>query len=246
MESVIKLENVSKKYKIPHVRTNNLKSYLIHFRKMRIFEEFYALKNINLEVKAGEFIGVIGRNGSGKSTLLKIIAGILYPTTGRVIVNGKISPFLELGVGFNPELSARENIFLYSAILGLSKKETIERYPAILEFSELERFIDSPLKNFSSGMQVRLAFSVAIQSDAPILLVDEVLAVGDARFQDKCFSVFEKFKSEGRTIIFVSHDMESIKRFCDRVVLMVRGKKIIQGKPDNMVEMYLEDIKSSN
>lgn len=244
MDNIIKLINVSKKYKIPHIGTNNLKSYLIHFRKMRTFEEFYALKNINLEIKTGEFIGVIGRNGSGKSTLLKIIAGILYPTSGEVIIQGKISPFLELGVGFNPELSARENIFLYSAILGLSKKETLERYPAILEFSELEQFIDSPLKNFSSGMQVRLAFSVAIQSHAPILLVDEVLAVGDAQFQEKCFSVFEKFKLEGRTIIFVSHDMGAIKRFCDRVILMVRGKEIIQGNPDDIINLYLQDIRS--
>jgi ABC-type polysaccharide/polyol phosphate transport system ATPase subunit len=243
MDPIIKIKNISKLFRIPHVQTNNLKTYLIHFRKMRTYEEFYALKNINFEIMPGEFIGIIGRNGSGKSTLLKIIAGILTPTSGEVIVNGDVSPFLELGVGFNPELSARENIFLYSSILGLSKREAIKRYSRVLKFSELERFIDSPLKTFSSGMQVRLAFSVAIQSDAPILLVDEVLAVGDAPFQEKCFSVFENFKREGRTIVFVSHAMESILRFCDRVLLLQRGEEISSGAPDEMVKMYMASLR---
>ncbi len=242
MESIIQLIDVSKMFKIPHIQTNNLKSYLIHFRKMRTYEEFYALKDINFEIKPGEFIGIIGRNGSGKSTLLKLIAGILRPTSGDIFVNEKISPFLELGVGFNPELSARENIFLYSSILGLSRKEAVEKFSNVLEFSELERFIDTPLKNFSSGMQVRLAFSVAIQSNAPILLVDEVLAVGDAPFQEKCFSVFEKFKKVGKTIVFVSHNMVSISRFCDRVAYLKRGKEVVIGKPEEMIDMYCHDI----
>lgn len=230
-------------FKIPHVKNYNLKSYIIHFRKMRLYEEFYALKNINLEIKPGEFLGIIGRNGMGKSTLLKIIAGILHPTSGDVSVNGKISPFLELGVGFNPELTARENIFLYSSILGLSRREVIDKFSHIVAFSELERFIDSPLKNFSSGMQVRLAFSVAIESDAPILLVDEVLAVGDAPFQQKCFPVFDKFKEEGRTIVFVSHDMDSVANYCDRVLYLKSGSEMVVGAPDAMIAMYERDVK---
>jgi lipopolysaccharide transport system ATP-binding protein len=243
MEHIIKLINVSKMFKIPHVKTNNLKSYLIHFRDMRTYEVFYVFRGINLEIRQGEFIGIIGRNGAGKSTLLKIIAKILYPTSGEVIVNEKISPFLELGVGFNPELSARENIFLYGSILGLSKKEAQLKFPAILEFSGLERFIDSPLKTFSGGMQVRLAFSVAIQSDAPILLVDEVLAVGDAPFQEKCFFVFEKLKKEGRTIVFVSHDMASISGFCDRVCYLKSVDKIVSGSPEDVIRLYLDDTR---
>lgn len=245
MKNIIKINNLSKMFKIPHVKTYDLKSYIIHFRKMRTYEEFYALKNINLEIKPGEFIGMIGRNGTGKSTLLKIIAGILLPTSGNVVVNGKISPFLELGVGFNPELSARENIFLYSSILGLSKKEAHAKFPEAVEFSELEKFIDSPLKNFSSGMQVRLAFSVAIQAEAPILLVDEVLAVGDAPFQKKCFPVFEQFKRHKRTIVFVSHDMNSVERFCDRVYYLKRNEEITEGHPDEMIRLYEDETKKN-
>jgi ABC-type polysaccharide/polyol phosphate transport system ATPase subunit len=242
MNEIIKLVNVSKIFKIPHVKTYDLKSYIIHFRKMRTFEKYFALNDITLNVKPGEFIGIIGPNGSGKSTLLKLIAGILCPTSGDVVVNGKISPFLELGVGFNPELSGRDNIFLYSSILGLSKKETLAKYDQILEFSELERFIDSPLKTFSSGMQVRLAFSVAIQSNAPILLVDEVLAVGDAAFQVKCHATFANFINEGRTILYVSHDMSSISRFCTKVVYLKRGKEAFVGDTKTMIQRYLHEL----
>jgi lipopolysaccharide transport system ATP-binding protein len=243
MKTIIKIYNLSKMFKIPHIKNYNLKSYIIHFRKMRLYEEFYALKNLNLEIRSGEFIGVIGRNGAGKSTLLKIIAGILHPTSGNVSVKGKISPFLELGVGFNPELTARENVFLYSSILGLSRREVFDKFSHIVAFSELERFVDSPLKNFSSGMQVRLAFSVAIQSDAPILLVDEVLAVGDAPFQQKCFPVFERFKEKGKTIILVSHDMESVERFCDRVAYLRSGSEMLVGAPGAMIKLYEGDVK---
>jgi len=242
MSEIITLDNISKMFKIPHMHTNNLKTFLLHFRKTRTYEEFYALKEINLEIKKGEFVGIIGRNGCGKSTLLKIIAGILNPTTGNVYVDGDIAPFLELGVGFNPELSARENIFLYSSILGLTKKEALERYSMILEFSELERFIDAPLKNFSSGMQVRLAFSVTIQSNAPILLVDEVLAVGDVSFQEKCFSVFNEFKEQDKTIVFVSHDMNSIARFCDRVFLLRSGREAVSGNSHEIINLYLNEM----
>jgi len=240
--SVISVRNLSKMFKIPHMRANYLKTYLLNFGKARTHEKFYALKNISIDIARGEFVGVIGRNGSGKSTLLKLIAGILYPTSGEIIVKDTLSPFLELGVGFNHELSARENIFLYCSILGLSKKESMENFPKILEFSELEHFLDSPLKTFSSGMQVRLAFSVAIQAKSPILLVDEVLAVGDAPFQQKCFSVFEQFKKDGKTIVFVSHDMQSILRFCDKVILLQNGEEVVEGKPQKIVDVYFNGL----
>ena len=231
-------------FKIPHLRVDYLKTYLLNFGKARSHEKFYALKDINLDIMRGDFVGIIGRNGSGKSTLLKLVAGILYPTSGEVIVRDAISPFLELGVGFNHELSARENIFLYCSVLGLSKKESMESFPKILEFSELEQFLDSPLKTFSSGMQVRLAFSVAIQAKSPILLVDEVLAVGDAPFQQKCYAVFEQFKKEGKTIVFVSHDMGSILRFCDKVVLLQNGEEVIEGEPKDVVDVYTKRLSS--
>lgn len=241
MDTMIRISALSKMFRIPHVKTNNLKSYILHFRTMRLYEEFHVLKDIGLEVERGEFLGIIGRNGTGKSTLLKLIAGILVPTSGTVVVNGRISPFLELGVGFNPELTARENIFLYSSILGLSRKGISAKFANIVEFSELERFIDSPLKNFSSGMHVRLAFSVAIQSDAPVLLIDEVLAVGDEPFQQKCFPVFDRFKKEKRTIIFVSHDLEAVEQYCDRVAYLKSGSEMILGEPQEMVTRYRND-----
>jgi len=242
MNSVIEVKNLSKVFRIPHMRTDYLKTYLLNFIKARTHEKFYALKNISINIAKGKFVGIIGRNGSGKSTLLKLIAGILYPTSGEVHVKDTISPFLELGVGFNHELSARENIFLYCSVLGLSKQESRERFPKILEFSELEHFIDSPLKTFSSGMQVRLAFSVAIQAKSPILLVDEVLAVGDAPFQQKCFNVFEQFKREGKTIVYVSHNMESIQRFCDKVILLQNGEEVVEGSPQKIVDTYLNSL----
>ena len=245
MDSVISVRNLSKMFKIFHMRTDYLKTYLLNIGKARTHEKFYALKNISIDITRGEFVGIIGRNGSGKSTLLKLIAGILYPTSGEIIVKDTISPFLELGVGFNHELSARENIFLYCSVLGLSKKESMESFPKILEFSELEHFLDSPLKTFSSGMQVRLAFSVAIQAKSPILLVDEVLAVGDAPFQQKCFSVFNQFKKEGKTIVFVSHDMQSILRFCDKVILLQNGEEVVEGKPQKIVDVYLKGLSPS-
>jgi ABC-type polysaccharide/polyol phosphate transport system ATPase subunit len=242
MQNIIQARNVSKVFRIPHLRTAFLKSYLINFKKARSYESFHALKNLSLSIQPGEFIGLIGKNGSWKSTLLKLIAEILYPTSGTIEVHAPISSFLELGVGFNPELTARDNIFLYCAIMGMSRKEAEESFPEILEYSELEHFIDSPLKTYSSGMQVRLAFSVAIQARSPILLVDEVLAVGDAAFQKKCFQTFEQFKNEGKTIIFVSHDMDSIQRFCDRVIFLQNGEEISEGKPKEIVKRYMQSL----
>ena len=238
MSCIIRMRDITKIYKIPHLKTYDLKSYIVHLAKTRRYELLYALKDINLEIEKGEFVGLIGRNGSGKSTLLKIIAGILVPTKGEVYVEGDISPFLELGVGFSQELSAKENILLYSSILGISKKRAVQSIDEILEFSELEEFIDSPLKTFSSGMQVRLAFSVAIQSEAPIILVDEVLAVGDFAFQKKCYAVFNRFKEEKRTIIYVSHSMDAISTFCDRVFYLRRGEEVLCGSPNDMIKLY--------
>jgi ABC-2 type transport system ATP-binding protein len=238
MKPIISVKNVSKKFVIAHERENSLKRTLLNFWKKKTYEEFYALKDVSFEINRGEFVGIIGRNGSGKSTLLKILAGIYSPTSGNVIVDGTISPFLELGVGFNGELSGRDNIFLYGAVLGLSKKEIESKFKEIVEFAELSKFIDMKMKNYSSGMYVRLAFSVAIQSRAPILLVDEVLAVGDANFQAKCFDVFERYKKEGKTVVLVTHDMGAVEKWCDRCVLLEEGIVKENGKPNTIILKY--------
>jgi len=239
---MIKVENVSKSFKIPHEKNTTLKSSIASTLRLggSSYSLFQALSDINFEVKEGEFFGIIGRNGSGKSTLLKILATIYQPEIGKVSIDGRVSPFLELGVGFNPELTAKENVFLNGAILGLTKKEISDKFESIIEFAELEDFVDMKLKNFSSGMQVRLAFSVAIQAQAEILLIDEVLAVGDANFQEKCFRTFKKMKSEGRTIVFVSHDMDSIREFCDRAALIHNSKIEVIGSVDKAVQRYNE------
>ncbi|MBS3145164.1 ABC transporter ATP-binding protein [Candidatus Woesearchaeota archaeon] len=224
MDAII-LENVSKTFKIPHDYKAGIKSYLLGFFNLtHCYERFHALKNINLRVRQGEFLGIIGPNGSGKSTLLKIIANVIQPTTGRVLVHGKISPFLELGVGFQGELTVKENVYLYGVLLGIQQKEIARRFDSIIHFAELERFIDTKLKNLSSGMLARLGFSIAIQVDADILLVDEVLAVGDEAFQEKCYSIFRKFKREGKTILLVSHDKSLIRKFADRTIRLHHEK----------------------
>ncbi len=235
----IKLENVSKSFYIPTEQKNTIKSYFLNpFHKPKL-RKFDALKDISFEVKRGEFLGIIGRNGSGKSTLLKLIAGIYEPDSGKITVNGKIVPFLELGVGFNPELSGRENIFLNGTILGMSRKYLEEKFDEIVNFAEVRDFIDMPLKNYSSGMQVRLAFAITTVTDGDIYLMDEVLAVGDANFQEKCFKVLKNLISAGKTIVFVSHDLESIDKFCDRVILL--SEHVIEkiGKPQEAVNTYL-------
>ena len=239
---IIEVKNVSKSFKLPHEKVDSLREGLTSFfTNKKTFDVFDALKDVSFEVEKGDFLGIIGRNGSGKSTLLKVMAGIYEPDKGKVIVKEKISPFLELGVGFNPELTARENVFLNGIVLGLSHKQVEAKYDEIVAFSGLEKFMDSKLKNFSSGMQVRLAFSVAIQSPAPILLIDEVLAVGDADFQAKCFNVFRRLKKEGRTIIFVSHDLSSIQQFCDKVIWMEKGKINKIGYAQDVISTYLND-----
>lgn len=220
----ISTEYLTKMFRVPVERSNSLRELAQRGFRPVAKRRFEALHDISIDVKRGEFYSVIGPNGSGKSTLLKIMAGIYRPTSGKVQVTGRLSPFIELGVGFNAELTARENVFLSGAILGLSRQRVAERFDEIVQFSELADFMDQRLKNYSSGMLVRLAFAVAIQAHADILLVDEVLAVGDASFQEKCFDVFRRFKTEGRTIVFVSHDMASVQQFSDRVLLLDRGR----------------------
>ena len=236
-EVAIRVQGVSKDFKLPHEKSSSIKSSLINFRK-RGYEVQHALKDVTFEIKEGEFFGIVGRNGSGKSTLLKILAGIYQPTKGSVEVRGKLVPFIELGVGFNPELTGRDNVYLNGALMGFSEKEVSKMYKDIVDFAELERFMDQKLKNYSSGMQVRLAFSMAVRSDADILLIDEVLAVGDAAFQRKCFEYFKTLKKNKKTVVFVSHDMGSIREFCDRALLIDSNHIKDIGKPGDIANKY--------
>ena len=235
---IIESRNLTKVFKVPHEPVRSVKENLATIFRRRRYEQFKALEKVSFDVAPGEFVSIIGPNGCGKSTLLKIIAGIYTPTAGSLVVRDRVSPFLELGVGFNGDLTARENIYLYGAILGLTRREVHEKFDDIVRFSELERFVDTRLRNFSSGMYVRLAFATAIQGDAPILLFDEVLAVGDARFQQKCFALFERMKEQEKTIVFVSHDMGSVQRFSDRVILLDRGRKALEGPAKLVIDAY--------
>jgi ABC-type polysaccharide/polyol phosphate transport system ATPase subunit len=234
----ISCEGVSKHFRIPLDRSTTLKYRVTHLRSSARYHDFHALQDISFEVPEGQFLGIIGHNGSGKSTLLKILSRIYTPESGSVTVNGKVSPFLELGVGFNPELTARENVYLNGAVLGLTHAELDSRLDSIIAFAELENFVDQKLKNYSSGMQVRLAFSVAIQADAQILLMDEVLAVGDARFQEKCFDVFARYKREGRTVVLVTHDVGSVNLYCDRALLLDHGRLHKDGPSGEVTSLY--------
>lgn len=245
-DTAIKIEHVSKTFKLPHEKNTSIKSAAINFYKSkRTFEKQRALQDISFEIKKGEFFGIVGRNGSGKSTLLKLLAGIYTADEGAVTVNGKLTPFIELGVGFSPELSGRENVFLNGSLFGFSREEMSVMYRDIVEFAELGRFMDQKLKNYSSGMQVRLAFSIAIRVQSDILLLDEVLAVGDAAFQQKCFDYFEELKQQKRTVVFVSHDMNAVRRFCSRAVYIKDSKLILQGTPSQVADVYLEENMSS-
>jgi len=245
-EKIIALKNVNKVFNLPTEKVYSLKETLINFARGKLaYKKIHVLRDINLEIKKGEFLGIIGRNGSGKSTLLKIIAGIYEPTSGKVVVKDKISSFLELGLGFNSDLSARDNVYLYCAILGMSKDETDRKIHGIFKFAGLEKFMNAPLKAFSSGMQVRLAFSAAIQTNAPILLVDEVLAVGDMDFQKKCLNVFRRFKKEGKTVIFVSHDMISVRGFCDKVICLENGGIAKVSGKEETINYYINAVKES-
>jgi ABC-2 type transport system ATP-binding protein len=238
-EPMIVVDNISKTFKLPHERQSGIKQIFVNmFRHRRGYERQRILKGVSFTVKRGEFFGIVGRNGSGKSTLLKLLAGIYAPDDGGIDVRGSLTPFIELGVGFNPELTGRENVFLNGALLGFNHKEMAAMYEDIVAFAELERFMDQKLKNYSSGMQVRLAFSIAIRAESDILLIDEVLAVGDAAFQAKCLDVFKELKARGRTIVFISHDMGMVRYFCDRAIMVKDGEIVAEGKPDKVSEVY--------
>ncbi|MGB4768382.1 MAG: ABC transporter ATP-binding protein [Candidatus Saccharimonas sp.] len=238
----IHVDQISKNFKLPHEKVDSIKSLFVNPFRIRDsvkVETQHALKDISFSINKGEFFGIVGRNGSGKSTLLKIIAGIYQPTKGNVKVNGRLVPFIELGVGFNPDLTGRENVYLNGALMGFSTREVELRYEAIVKFAELERFMDQKLKNYSSGMQVRLAFSVAtILAESDILLIDEVLAVGDADFQRKCFEYFKHLKREGKTVIFVTHDMGAVIEYCDRAILINESKLIKSGSSEKIAVEY--------
>ncbi len=237
----IKVDRVSKHFMLPHERSHTLKSTLTGFlsgKRNRKSTKQRALKNISFEIYEGEFFGIVGRNGSGKSTLLKMLAGIYQPNKGTIEVNGKLVPFIELGVGFNGELTGRENVYLNGALLGFSKKEVDAQYEEIVAFAELEEFMDQKLKNYSSGMQVRLAFSLATRAKTDILLVDEVLAVGDADFQRKCFKYFRELKRQKKTVVFVSHDMSSVQEYCDRAILIENSELVLEGNSYDVGSAY--------
>ena len=241
MAAAIEVAGVSKSFQIPHEQRVYFKEYFIHPFRRTTYERNDALKDITFTVDAGEFFGVFGPNGSGKSTLLRILAGIYVPDQGRVRVNGLLSPFIELGVGFDLELNARDNIRINSTLAGLSKRQLDEKFDQILEFSELERFVDQRLKNYSSGMLVRLAYSIAIQIPFDVLFLDEVLAVGDESFQQKCFATFDRFKEEGKTVVLVTHALDLLSRFCDRVLLIENGVVRATGAPEDAIEVYREE-----
>jgi ABC-type polysaccharide/polyol phosphate transport system ATPase subunit len=235
---VIEVSGVSKAFRLPHERRTTLKEHLLHPFDRTSFEVQQALDDVTFSVDEGEFFGIIGPNGSGKSTLLKILAGIYRQDSGTVRVDGRLSPFIELGVGFNPELSARDNVRINGTLLGLGKHELDERFDAIFEFAGLTRFVDQKLKNFSSGMQVRLAYSIAIQVDFDLLLLDEVLAVGDAEFQEKCIATFQEFRARGKTIVLVTHGLEILTEYADRVLLLRNGEVETLGDADEVVSRY--------
>ena len=235
---VVSVNHVTKSFRIPLDKSATLKHRVVHLRSTSRYRQLLAVDDVSFDVHEGEFVGIIGRNGSGKSTLLKMLARIFRPSKGQIAINGKVSPFLELGVGFNPELTARENVLLNGAILGLSRKDLASRMEEMIHFAELEQFADTKLKNFSSGMQVRLAFTVAIQANAAVLLMDEVLAVGDARFQSKCFDVFNDYRRQGRTIILVTHDLGSVALYADRAIMLEHGKMVEDGHAADVTARY--------
>jgi ABC-2 type transport system ATP-binding protein len=234
------VEDLSKTFQMPKERVHTLKERALHPFRRAGSERLAALQHVSFAVEQGEFFGIVGRNGSGKSTLLKCLAGIYRADAGQIRVNGRMSTFIELGVGFNPDLAAYDNVVMNSVMLGVPPREARARFDEIIAFAELAEFVDLKIKNYSSGMLVRLAFSTAIQADADILLIDEVLAVGDAAFQQKCFDVFYRLRDEGRTILFVTHDMASVVRFCHRALLLERGEVVTIDKPEHAAQRYLE------
>jgi ABC-type polysaccharide/polyol phosphate transport system ATPase subunit len=236
--AAVSVKHVGKRFELPHEQYHTLKERALHPFRTRRFDTLQAVDDVSVEIAPGEFFGVVGRNGSGKSTLLKCLAGIYAIDEGELEINGRLSPFIELGVGFNPDLTARDNVIINAIMLGLSRKQARERFDDIIAFAELEEFLDLKLKNYSSGMYVRLAFATAVQVNADILLIDEVLAVGDAAFQQKCFDEFTRLRDEGRTMLFVTHDMGAVERFCDRAMLLERGHVVDIAEPSSIARQY--------
>ena len=236
---VIRLESVTQRFRVIQERPDTLRELFSKlFRHQSSYHDFEAVRNVSFDVPAGQMLAIIGRNGSGKSTLLKLIAGVYRPTRGTVRVSGSIAPLIELGAGFHHELTGRENILLNGLLMGYSKREMLARQQSIIEFADIGDFIDAPVKQYSSGMYMRLAFAVATEVDPQILLVDEIMAVGDAGFQEKCFARIRKFREAGKTILFVTHGMGDVQQYCDRVVLLEHGSVVLDGRPEDAIAMY--------
>lgn len=241
MVPAVDVRDVSKRFRVYHTRFSGLKERLVRFGRTD-YEMFWAVRNVSFHLRFGETLGLIGANGQGKSTLLQVIGGIIRPTEGSVTTRGRVAILLEVGAGFHPDLTGRENIYMNGSILGLTKKQIDERFDDIVHFAELENFIDNQIKHFSSGMYVRLGFSIAVHADPQILLVDEVLAVGDEAFQQKCLRRISEFQTVGKAILFVSHDLELVERTCDRVLLLENGRCVMQGAPRDVIAEYKRRI----
>jgi ABC-type polysaccharide/polyol phosphate transport system ATPase subunit len=238
-DPVIRLENVTQRFRVIHERPDTVRELFSKiFRHRSSYHDFEAVKNVSFDVPHGQAVGIIGRNGSGKSTLLKIIAGVYRPSKGTVTVNGSLAPLIELGAGFHHELTGRENILLNGLLMGYSKRDMMERQQAIIEFADVGEFIDAPVKQYSSGMYMRLAFAVAIEVDPQILVLDEILAVGDMGFQQKCFERIRRFRESGKTILLVTHSMAVVEEHCDRAILIDHGNIIVDGRADEAIAMY--------
>ena len=239
-QAAIEVRDLEKTFRIPHHQAHTLKERALHPFRRTTYQELHVLRGISFDVLQGEFFGIVGRNGSGKSTLMKCMAGIYGADAGEIRIAGRVSPFIELGVGFNPDLTSRENVVINAVMMGLTPREARARFDSIIDFAELGDFVDLKLKNYSSGMQVRLAFAVMVQSGSEVLLIDEVLAVGDAAFQQRCLDEFRRLRDEGRTIVLVTHDMEMVERFCHRAMLISGGEIEMIGDPGRVGARYLE------
>lgn len=238
MKPAVQISNLTKQFIVPHEVRDTLKENVLNFLKRKTYERFNAVNGVSFEIQRGEFVGIIGKNGSGKSTLLKMMAGIYGANTGKVQTQGRIIPFLELGIGFQPELTARENIFINGTLLGMTRKQIIQKFDQIVSFAEVENFLDLKIKNYSSGMRARLAFAIAKEADGDIYLCDEVLAVGDESFQQKCINVFKEWHRQGKTIVLVSHNSELIKQLCTRVIMLENGNLVEDGPTLRTVDTY--------
>ena len=245
MDAIL-VDNISKRFRIPHEKKTTLFQNVIGTIKRQFdYQEFWVLRDVSFEIKKGETFGIIGKNGSGKTTLLKILARVLYPDGGSVTMNGRVASFLELGVGFQPELTAKDNVYIYSSILGISRKEVNKRYSDIFDFAELRKFENMKLKNFSSGMYMRLAFSTAIHANPNTLLIDEVFAVGDEAFQKKCIGKINEFREQGKTIVFVSHALDAVQTLCQRSLLLNEGRVISIGTTEKVINDYMVLLQGS-